>query len=53
MKQSHKIKFSMHGGHHIMHLSQKENNSGFSAFKITGKCVFSLFQQGISKIYIY
>ena len=42
----------MHGGHRIMHLSQKENNSGFSAFKITGKRGFSLFQQGISMIFI-
>ena len=52
MKQSHKINFPMHGGHRIMHLSQKENNSGFSAFKITGKRGFSLFQQGISMIFI-
>ena len=50
MKKSHKIIFPMHGGHRIMHLSQKENNSGFLAFKITGKCSFCLFQQGISKI---
>ena len=48
MKKSHKIIFPMHGGHHIMHLSQKENSSRFLAFKITGKCGFSLFQQGIS-----
>ena len=29
MKQSHKINFPMHGGHRIMHLSQKANNSEF------------------------
>ena len=50
---SHKINFPMHGGHRIMHLSQKENNSGFSAFKITGKRGFSFFQQGISMIFIF
>ena len=53
IKQSHKINFPMHGGHRIMHLSQKENNFGFSAFKITRKCGFSLFQQGISKNFFF
>ena len=36
-----------------MHLSQKENNTGLSAFKITGKCGFSLFQQGISENFFF
>ena len=53
MKQSHKINFPMHGGHRIMHLSQKENNSGFSAFKIISICGFSLFQKGISKFFFF
>ena len=53
MKQSHIIIFPMHGGHRIMHPSQEENKSGFLAFKITGKCGFNLFQQGISKTFFF
>ena len=36
-----------------MNLSQKENNPGFSAFKIVSKCGFSFFTQGISKKFYF
>ena len=39
--------------YHIVHLSQKENNPGFSTFKIVSKCGFSFFPQGISKKFYF
>ena len=48
-----KRSFSIHRGDHIVHLSQKENNPGISAFKIARKCSFRFFPQGISKNFFF